>query len=610
MLSRFARAVRLANPKGITIRIFQLIEMTKGDDWMGRDGLGLYFDEFPSSPTGDWNPACREQFAQRFGHEMPDQPTSEVLAFNQAMTEEYYQELLSAIGRAASHAAALVSITFAPALDNHGWVNYTSTCEAGYGQQDVAKVEWAKGLVAKPVSAKPHNRTNSSCDSGWSPPIAGRSPGSTVTSTNASSYGACQDACCANSACQAVIFYAQTRPNNNCHLLPRTYNSELQCLPGAATPIVANRRGAGVPPSVCPAAAPAVPGAPIEPDVLLSWAWALGRGASDGQPPHTWIPWLRTADQAACASSALRAYGHVSNPDHTEKDIPNKELYGQLYQTAKTLDDELQGEWPLPPARVGFGTPVPVRFAAVVHSERARNDIYASPHQPRGTASPQALAEAWKRLLYPAAGLWAALVRSGVPAAVIPEWLLERHAAEARFDFPVLLAPAVGALQPNTEAALREAERAGRTVIRAAVGDDWEDPASRARLGQAALSKAIAKAGKPRVSFAPGSMGTSAHPWHVVAYDAASTKDRTISKALFIHVLNDFAWCAGEEKVLVPPPAPPPVSGLRIAVRDCVGATAKDVLTGNAVALSRNGTACELALPTFDQFLVVLLSFK
>ena len=86
------------------------------------------------------------------------------------------------------------------------------------------------------------------------------------------------------------------------------------------------------------------------------------------------------------------------------------------------------------------------------------------------------------------------------------------------------------------------------------------------------------KAGKPRVSFAQGSMGTSAYPWHVVAYDAASTKDRTISKALFIHVLNDFAWCAGEEKVLVPPPAPPPVSGLRIVVRDCVGATAKDVL--------------------------------
>ena len=157
---------------------------------------------------------------------------------------------------------------------------------------------------------------------------------------------------------------------------------------------------------------------------------------------------------------------------------------------------------------------------------------------------------------------------------------------------------------------MREAERAGKTVIRAAAGDDWEDPASRARLGQAALSKAIAKVGKPRVSFAQGSMGTSAHPWHVVAYDAASTKDRTISKALFIHVLNDFTWCAPDRTVLVPPPAPPPVSGLRIAVRDCAGATAKDVLTGDTVALSRNGTACELTLPKFEQFLVVLLSFK
>ena len=586
-------------------QILELVEMGKD---VGQDGTVFYFDEFPSSPTGDWNPSCKSEFAKRFGYTMPDEPTSDVLAFNQAVTQEYYDELVTAIANATSTAAALVSITFAPSLDNRGWVNYTNTVEVGYSPQAVAKVEFSKGLVAKPVSSKSQSNANASCSAGWSPPVSGRSPGSTLGEANASSYGECQEQCCAEAGCLGVIYYTQNTPNNNCHLLDRTYNKELQCLAGGSSPLVANRHGGGVSPSVCPkAGSPVVPGAPIDDDILLSWAWALGRGASDGQPPHTWIPWLYTAEQASCAASALRAYGHIANPDHTETDIPNVSLYGELYKTAAVLDKASADS-----------TSTPLRFAAVVFSERARNALYASPDHPRGTASADALSLAWKNLLYPAAGMWQALVRSGAPAAIIPEWLLERKAAQGQpSEFPVLLAPAY--LDNKTEAVLTQLEEAGTTVIRAAPGDDWEDAESRKRLGGEMLSKAIATAGDPRVAFTTETSGTQ--PRHVVAYELrrTGTDPETKPAPLMIHVLNDFSWCAPERSVKVPPPSPPPVSGLRIAVRadteahgsvvDYSAATARNVLTGKAVQVLTNGTGLELMLPSFKQFLVLRIDF-
>lgn len=539
---------------------------------------------------------------------MPDEPTQDVLAFNQAVTQVYFDELATAIANATSRAAALVSITFAPSLDNHGWVNYTDTREVGYSPQSVAKVEFSKGLVAKPVSSKPQANANVSCAAGWSRPVAGRSPGSTLGQANASSYGACQDACCQEAGCLGVIYYASTIPRDNCDLLDRTYNKELQCLQGGSSPVVANRYGGGVPPSVCPKAGnPVVPGAPINRDVLLSWAWALGRGASDGQPPHTWIPWLYTAPQASCAASALRAYGHIANPDHTEADIPNVALYGELYKTAAVLDKA-----------IADSIVTPVRFAAVVFSERARNALYASPDHPRGTASGGALSLAWKELLYPAAGMWQALVRSGTPAAIIPEWLLERKAAQGQpSEFPVLLAPPH--LDNKTEAVLAQLEEAGTTVIRAAAGD-WEDEESRKHLGDNMIRQAISTV-NPRVAFATETHATQ--PRHVVAYELTSTARKnaamngeTKPAPLLVHVLNDFSWCAPERNVRVPPPSPPPVIGLRIAVRadsnarvDYSAATAIDILTGKAIQIAVNGTGLELALPMFEQSLVLRVDF-
>ena len=587
-------------------QIVELVEMGAGQ--AGQDGTAFYFDEFPSSPTGDWSRDCRSEFAKRFGHPMPDNATREVLAFNQAMTEEYFQELVHAIGNATSRAAALVSITFAPSLDNHDWKNYTQTIEASYSPQSVAKVEFSKGLVARPILSKPAlgNSSDASCAHGWSPAIGGRSPGSVLGQANASCYGDCQAACCKEEGCLAIIFAPQNQnhqPPNNCHLLDRVYNTELQCLPGEHT-VVANRFGGGVPPTVCPAAGPQlVPGAPIDHDVLLSWAWGLGRGASEWRPPHTWIPFLQTAEQALCATSALRAYGHIANPDHVEGKIPDTNLFGEVYKIAAMLDKAIAGALP----------PRALRYAAVVHSERARNTLFAS--------ADGGLAEAWRRLLYPAAGMWTALVRSGTPGAVIPEWLLEKVADEQDEEggescggFSVLLAPAEGFLDIATEAVIAQCEQRGVAVIRAEAGDDWEDANSRERLGQEMLSKANTKAGAPPLSFA--TRQSAANPRHVTAFELnANPGEPEDQKALLIHVLNDFAWCAPGRPNSPLPPSAPPVTGLKLLVRAPVGstATARDILTGKTIPLTKvpgaRASQLELALPSFKQFMVLRVEF-
>jgi len=77
---------------------------------------------------------------------MPRTATREVMEFNDAMTREFYQELLDAIEAAAPAAAPLVSLTYAPSLDDHGW-EYMSSRLAGLSPQDSPKVWSTKGLA-------------------------------------------------------------------------------------------------------------------------------------------------------------------------------------------------------------------------------------------------------------------------------------------------------------------------------------------------------------------------------------------------------------------------------------------------------------------------------
>eukprot|EP01047_Picozoa_sp_COSAG01_P080617 COSAG01_NODE_15746_length_1304_cov_0.702075_2_plen_169_part_00 len=154
-------------------------------------------------------------------------------------------------------------------------------------------------------------------------------------------------------------------------------------------------------------------------------------------------------------------------------------------------------------------------------------------------------------------------------------------------------------------------------MFRASRTDDWEDSASRKRLGQAMLSQAIALR-PPPLSFA--TRQSAAAPRHVVAYELeinSTTKESSDAHQapLLVHVLNDFGWCSPDQHAtVVPPPAPPVAAGLKLLVsvpRDST-ATAHDVLSSKKFSLAKipgKASQLELTLPGFKQFLVLRIDF-
>lgn len=71
-----------------------------------------------------------------------------------------------------------------------------------------------------------HNTSQCNGNCTWTKAVNGRSPGTNLLKTDCDSLAECQDICCSNAQCKAVIF--QNKPLNNatgiCHLLNRQYN--------------------------------------------------------------------------------------------------------------------------------------------------------------------------------------------------------------------------------------------------------------------------------------------------------------------------------------------------------------------------------------------------
>ena len=160
---------------------------------MGADAF--FFDEYPGSIGGDWNPACQALYHARHGMAMPTDhvvgygrdgetfPMStsrNVLQLMSDVTETYFAELVAAIGNAttlhfmnemasvrngirstpavhdargltpATSAVALVSTHLVPAPDD-GAELYETTRLLSYGAQDVAKSEFVTGTLQQSV---------------------------------------------------------------------------------------------------------------------------------------------------------------------------------------------------------------------------------------------------------------------------------------------------------------------------------------------------------------------------------------------------------------------------------------------------------------------------
>ena len=77
----------------------------------------FYFDEFPSSPAGDFNGFCRAEFQERYGYAMPDEPTRDVLAFNQVSVCLYVcLSVCLSVGVSVGVCLSIVCLLLAPSV--------------------------------------------------------------------------------------------------------------------------------------------------------------------------------------------------------------------------------------------------------------------------------------------------------------------------------------------------------------------------------------------------------------------------------------------------------------------------------------------------------------
>lgn len=354
------------------------------------------------------------------------------------------------------------------------------------------------------------------------------------------------------------------------------------------------------------------------PDVLAAFGWTLMRDAALGRPPHIWIPWLTTSRQALCTVVAARTYGTVANPDHTESAIPDAALFGATYRLSRRLDS-LDGGWPevagddaspLPlPLPADFA---PLRYAAVLFSESARNRWL-----------PSNLTAAWRTVLFPTVGAFEGLLRHSAPAGLLVDGrLLQAAASPAGLAalarrWPAVVAPAPGALTGEVEAALAAYAQAGGVLLRlgAAPADRWDRAASRPALQAALMATLAGELGPPPltavVQTTPGPL------LHTVVLAGPSQPRRWV-----VMLSDNFTACIPTAK---PPPKgpvyPPTRADVALELRSpaAVGPglpSAHNLLTGAPLEVVPSSAAGSRGLPSWrvllgnlSQYAVVALTF-
>eukprot|EP00038_Savillea_parva_P010644 m.191684 g.191684 ORF g.191684 m.191684 type:complete len:813 (+) comp18426_c0_seq1:52-2490(+) len=520
------------SPEWRALYIAQVVELIN----MGADAF--FFDEFPGTPGGDWNPACRALYKERYGEDMPTdivtsstrattQPLStsrNVLELMSDLTEQYFAELVSAIGNATTihrtpssyatvstpqvtvstpharnapdSAVALVSTHLVPAPDSGGSL-YESTRLLSFGPHDVAKSEYSTGTRV----AKCHGQQ-----------------------------------------------------------------------PGSSAPYPCYTAGA--------AAAD-----PFADDVLAAFGWTMMRDGASGRPPHIWIPLgdvgpPPTPNTTLCTVVATRSYGMIANPDHTEAAIPNHALFDSTYTLSAMLDRTLPSDM------------LPVRHAAVLFSETSRNAFF------RGPASDGSLdvTEAWTHVLEPTVGAFETLLRLGVPAGMVNDGQVLAPVggpSSLVHEWPVLIAPDTSVLDPAVNYALAAYADAGGALVRLAT-TGWRTVEQRRVSGQA-LVRAIntTQRGLGPV-MRTTSMGQETGDFlHSVAFASSSQPNVRV-----VALVNNFTGCLPfVPKGGAPLPPPPAVVGVRVDLAaptsDGTLTSATDLISGSSYTITHHPGAAD-----------------
>jgi hypothetical protein len=313
---------------------------------------------------------------------------------------------------------------------------------------------------------------------------------------------------------------------------------------------------------------------PPRDDLRNALGWAMLRDAADGRPPHVWAGGFPNKDQACAFAGAVMTWGGIANMDLDEGDMlaakPSAVEQRNAVAAALALGNA---------AGPVLGEMRPLRWAAIHFAEAARNR--------RGGNYVQAARD----VVLPMTGAFGAFVDKGVPVGVVTDDQLGRGELA---EYSVLFLPTPNELSAAQKSAVSAFEQRGGLVVR----NDWQWASAQAM--QAAQRKLLAAVGA-RLQDAPVVVSGLGAGQHGVPYRNEA------GNVIAVALTNAFTWIQeqGSKPTVSVNSAPRPASGIDVRVRGSFGGV-REVITGKALRASASGGRVSAAVPTFDNFALVV----
>ncbi|HPA17281.1 MAG TPA: hypothetical protein PLU30_06005 [Verrucomicrobiae bacterium] len=238
-----------------------------------------------------------------------------------------------------------------------------------------------------------------------------------------------------------------------------------------------------------------------ETDVRIALGYSICRDSCDGRPPHVWAHGLGDPVSTRFAAAGMIANGMVANLDVSEGRLPEKELFADAVSLGNRVSPAFAGMRPL-------------RWGLVHFSEWARD--YYLPDE----------AEAWRKVLFPTYGAFAAMLRSHLPVGIITDSQLE----QGRLDgCGALFLPAPDRLSEGMRRSVEAFRERGGVVVEQREAWRWHEPGSTAAAGRDFISALGAAIGHAPVVAAGGET-----KMQMVAFSGGGR--------LTVALVNDFSW--------------------------------------------------------------------
>lgn len=324
----------------------------------------------------------------------------------------------------------------------------------------------------------------------------------------------------------------------------------------------------------------------------IALGYAICRDSCDGRPAHVWTHGLEDPVSARFAAAGMIAHGLVANLDVQEGKLPQEEVFADAVALGNRVAPAFAGMRPL-------------RWGLIHFSEWARD--YYLPDE----------AEAWRKVLYPTYGAFAAMMRERLPVGVLTDSQLE----QGRLDgCRVLFLPAPDRLSDRMRAAVEGFRARGGLVVAQRDAWRWHDAAGGEAAAGEFLAALGAVAGKAPVAATGGGGGMQ-----MVAFSGGG------GNRLSVALVNDFAWvhtggkpkpgpgkgaptrksAEGENEPSIGGPGaqrPPAIRGVTVCLRcEAKPTRVRDLASGKSLAVSGAPGDWRVAVPEFDCLAVLAL---